>query len=178
MHVDRVNEGLSIELASEDDTARLGRAIAQLAGPGVVIGLVGPLGAGKTRLARAIAEALGVDPAAISSPTFVLIHEYAGDIPIYHVDAYRLRRPGRVSGPGHRRLLGRRWPRPGRMGRPRAQRACPTDAWWIDLTLTGPTSRTARFEPPPAEIGLADDWPDTSRLSDSARRFDSAKSPT
>ena len=58
MHVERVNEGLSIDLASEDDTARLGGAIAELAGPGVVIALVGPLGAGKTRLVRAIAEAL------------------------------------------------------------------------------------------------------------------------
>ena len=42
MHVERVNEGLSIDLASEDDTTRLGCAIAELAEPGVVIGLVGP----------------------------------------------------------------------------------------------------------------------------------------
>ena len=62
-------------------------------GPGLVIGLVGPLGAGKTRLVRAIAEGLGVDPSAIASPTFVLIHEYEGRIPVYHFDAYRLDRP-------------------------------------------------------------------------------------
>ena len=61
--------------------------------PGTVIGLIGPLGAGKTRLTRAIAEALGVDPGAIASPTFVLIHEYEGRIPVYHFDAYRLGGP-------------------------------------------------------------------------------------
>ncbi len=48
----------------------------------MVIGLVGPLGAGKTRLTRA-AEALDVDPTSIASPTFVLIHEYEGRIPVY-----------------------------------------------------------------------------------------------
>src|SRR5438067_13388120 len=90
MEMARTPLGLSIELASEDDTARLGRALADLVEPGTVIGLVGPLGAGKTRLVRAIAEALGVDPTAISSPTFVLIQEYEGRLPIYHFDAYRL----------------------------------------------------------------------------------------
>ena len=56
-----------------------------------MIGLCGPLGAGKTRLVRALAEAAGVDPRLVLSPTFVLIHEYQGRLPIYHFDAYRLR---------------------------------------------------------------------------------------
>jgi len=75
---------------SEPETERLGRALAEIIAPGTVIGLIGPLGAGKTRLARAIAEALGVDPRAIASPTFVLIHEYEGTLPVYHFDVYRL----------------------------------------------------------------------------------------
>lgn len=90
MNIARFGPGLRIELFSEQDTERLGQALADLAAPGTVIGLVGPLGAGKTRLARAIAERLGVDPAAIASPTFVLIHEYEGTIPVFHFDAYRL----------------------------------------------------------------------------------------
>lgn len=88
--------GLTVQLDDESDTDRLGRAVAAvaLAEPGTVIGLVGPLGAGKTRLVRAVAEALGVEPRAVSSPTFVLIHEYEGRIPVFHFDAYRLGGPG------------------------------------------------------------------------------------
>lgn len=76
---------------SEIDTERLGQAIAAVVDPGTTIALIGPLGAGKTRLTRAICEALSVDPAAIASPTFILIHEYEGSMPIYHFDFYRLR---------------------------------------------------------------------------------------
>jgi tRNA threonylcarbamoyladenosine biosynthesis protein TsaE len=155
MHVERVNEGLSIELASEDDTERLGRSIAGLAGPGVVIALAGPLGAGKTRLVRAIAEARGVDPAAISSPTFVLIHEYDGDILIYHVDAYRLEDPAAFLDLGITDYFGGdglglvEWA-------DRVRSVLPAGAWWIHLTLNGPTSRNARFIPPPNEKNLVE----------------------
>src|SRR3954471_4675282 len=92
MRVERVDATtLAIEVESESDTEALGGALAGVVSPGTVIGLVGPLGAGKTRLVRALAEALGVDPGAIASPTFVLIHEYEGQIPVVHCDAYRLR---------------------------------------------------------------------------------------
>src|SRR4051812_25550020 len=69
MIVSKIEHGLSLELFSEQETERLGQALADMAGPGTVVGLVGPLGTGKTRLARAIAERLGVDPTAIASPT-------------------------------------------------------------------------------------------------------------
>lgn len=53
--------------------------------------LIGELGAGKTHLARAIAEGLGIaDSRVVTSPTFVLVQEYAARLPIYHFDAYRL----------------------------------------------------------------------------------------
>src|SRR5690606_23587720 len=93
MRVDREGGALTIGVDSEAETARVGRAIAEAVGPGVVLAMVGPLGAGKTRVARAIAEAMGVDPGAIASPTFVLIHEYEGRLPVYHFDTYRLDDP-------------------------------------------------------------------------------------
>lgn len=93
MIVEPTPTGLRIDVTTEAETEALGRALAEMLGPGTTIGLVGPLGAGKTRLVRAIAEALGVEPGAIASPTFVLIHEYDGRLPIYHFDAYRLADP-------------------------------------------------------------------------------------
>jgi tRNA threonylcarbamoyladenosine biosynthesis protein TsaE len=51
----------------------------------------GTLGVGKTRLVQAVAQALGVPDGAVTSPTFVLINEYRGRLPVYHFDAYRLR---------------------------------------------------------------------------------------
>jgi tRNA threonylcarbamoyladenosine biosynthesis protein TsaE len=72
-------------------TQRLGRSLGSLLFPGAVIALIGPLGAGKTHLVRAVAEGLGLtQPLAVTSPTFVLIQEYLARLPIYHFDAYRL----------------------------------------------------------------------------------------
>ena len=155
MHVTRVKNGLTIDLASEDDTTRLGRAIAQLAQPGVTIGLVGPLGAGKTRLTRAIVESLGVDPAAISSPTFVLINEYLGRIPIYHADVYRLRDSAAFLDLG----IADYWTGEGLVlveWADRVRSLMPEESWWIHLDLTGPTHRTARFQAPPGDTALAE----------------------
>lgn len=91
--VENTAGGLAISLDSEAETRRLGRQLARVARPGTVVGLIGPLGAGKTFLVRAIVEAMGVPTEAIGSPTFVLIHEYEGRMPIYHFDAYRLDGP-------------------------------------------------------------------------------------
>ncbi len=77
--------------ADESATEALGAALAAVLPPGAVVALIGPLGAGKTRLVQAVAAAAGVAPGEVLSPTFVLIHEYRGRLPIYHFDAYRLR---------------------------------------------------------------------------------------
>ena len=77
--------------SSEADTDFLGALLASRCWPGMTVALVGNLGAGKTRLVRAIATGLGVNPLCVGSPTFGLIHEYEGRLPVYHFDAYRLR---------------------------------------------------------------------------------------
>src|SRR5262245_39270234 len=86
-----MTETLTLDLPDPDATTALGRRLAGLLFPGAVIALVGNLGAGKTHLVRAVAEGLGAPGRAVSSPTFVLIQEYRGRLPVYHFDAYRLR---------------------------------------------------------------------------------------
>ncbi len=82
---------LTIDVPDLAGTEAFGRRLGSLLFPGAVVALVGQLGAGKTHLTRAIAEGAGVDnPAAVNSPTFVLIQEYPGRLPVYHFDAYRL----------------------------------------------------------------------------------------
>jgi len=82
-----------IALIAENEAAteRIGAALAEILPEGTTVALCGTLGAGKTRLVKAIAAAGGVDPAEVISPTFVLCREYHGRRKIYHIDAYRIR---------------------------------------------------------------------------------------
>ena len=69
----------------------MGRSLGRVATPGTLLALTGPLGAGKTQLAKGVAEGLGVDPSEVSSPTFTLIQEYRGGrLTLFHIDLYRL----------------------------------------------------------------------------------------
>jgi tRNA threonylcarbamoyladenosine biosynthesis protein TsaE len=87
-----MSESFTFDVADLAGTLAFGRRLAGLLFPGAVVALVGPLGAGKTHLVRAVAEGLGIaDSRVVTSPTFVLIQEYQGRLPIYHFDAYRLR---------------------------------------------------------------------------------------
>ena len=76
---------------SPEDTHRIGRRLGELAQGGDVFLLVGTLGAGKTCLTQGIAWGLGIDYYA-SSPSFVVVKEYKGRLPLYHMDLYRLDR--------------------------------------------------------------------------------------
>jgi len=80
-----------VATSSEEDTRRVAVALAQRLTPGTVLLLHGDLGAGKTAFVRGLAEGLGLDDDPVSSPTFTLVHEYAGGrVPLYHADLYRL----------------------------------------------------------------------------------------
>ena len=71
------------------DTRELGRLLGRSAEPGDVLLLAGDLGAGKTVLSQGVGEALGIiEP--VNSPTFVLMRQYRGRLPLYHYDLYRV----------------------------------------------------------------------------------------
>jgi len=76
--------------SSESDTVSAGRLFAERLSAGDVVLISGPLGAGKTAFVRGMAEGLGASPSEVSSPTFTLIQQYAGRIPVFHADLYRL----------------------------------------------------------------------------------------
>ncbi len=80
---------LELESRRPESTRRLAGRLAEVARPGDVLCLWGDLGAGKTVFAKGFGAGLGIE-ATISSPTFVLMGEYAGRLPLFHIDLYRL----------------------------------------------------------------------------------------
>jgi tRNA threonylcarbamoyladenosine biosynthesis protein TsaE len=80
---------MTIRTGSPDATRALAAALGPLLEPGDVVSLVGDLGAGKTAFAQGLAAGLGVD-GPVTSPTFTIVQEYEGRLPVAHVDVYRL----------------------------------------------------------------------------------------
>lgn len=78
--------------SSAGETQEIGRRIGEAASSACVLALVGPLGAGKTQLAKGVAVGLGIG-GVVNSPTFVLMNEHLGRLRMYHIDAYRLDDP-------------------------------------------------------------------------------------
>lgn len=74
---------------SAEETIQLGKKIGSMLQPGAIIAMEGNLAAGKTTITKGIAESLGIEET-ITSPTFTLISEYEGKMPLYHMDVYRL----------------------------------------------------------------------------------------
>ncbi|HXU86070.1 MAG TPA: tRNA (adenosine(37)-N6)-threonylcarbamoyltransferase complex ATPase subunit type 1 TsaE [Verrucomicrobiae bacterium] len=78
-----------VRTASAAETVALGERLGRVAARGDLICLWGELGAGKTQVAKGIARGLGIADT-VNSPTFILMNEYAGRLPLFHVDLYRL----------------------------------------------------------------------------------------
>jgi tRNA threonylcarbamoyladenosine biosynthesis protein TsaE len=95
---------LELSTRTPEETRKVAAALAELLVPGDVVSLTGDLGAGKTCFVQGAARALGVEDA-VASPTFVLVREYRGDLPVYHVDVYRLDRLQEVIDLGFEDLL-------------------------------------------------------------------------
>ncbi len=75
---------------SPDETKRLGAKLARSLQPQDVLGLIGEIGAGKTTFVQGIAQGLGIPRGAVASPSFVLVREYQGRVPLFHADLFRL----------------------------------------------------------------------------------------
>jgi len=127
----------------ESQTRAFGAALARALPERATVSLCGTLGAGKTRLVQAVARACGVEGSQVVSPTFVLIQEYQGRRPVYHIDAYRVRDEDEFEqlgpeeyfeGPGVTLV---EWA-------DRVERCLPTDRLDVRVEVTGEHSR--RFE--------------------------------
>jgi tRNA threonylcarbamoyladenosine biosynthesis protein TsaE len=82
---------LTVTSNSPEETIALGRTLGRQLRGGEVFAITGPLGSGKTHLIKGIAAGAGAeDPGQVTSPTFVIVNQYAGRLDIYHIDAYRL----------------------------------------------------------------------------------------
>jgi len=80
---------MTIYTKSEQETQELGCRLAKYVRPGMVLALYGDLGSGKTALVRGLAAGMGLK-ARVTSPTFTIVNEYQGEIPLFHFDMYRL----------------------------------------------------------------------------------------
>ena len=83
---------------SPQETQTLGEKLGKTLNSGDVIALIGDLGTGKTCLTQGIARGVGIAPGeVVSSPSYILINEYNGKIPIYHIDLYRLETAAEIA---------------------------------------------------------------------------------
>ena len=130
------------ESTSPDATKALGHGLGESLVGGIVIGLVGPLGAGKTQLVKGVAVGNALkDERAVTSPTFTLIHEYPGKLTLCHLDAYRLASAAELLALGFDELqrvdsaVIVEWA-------DRVPGAMPDEMMWIDIASTGDTDRS------------------------------------
>jgi tRNA threonylcarbamoyladenosine biosynthesis protein TsaE len=90
---------------SPEDTLAIARALGGALRPGDVVALCGDLGAGKTLFCKGVGEALGIPPDRILSPTFTIVTEHPGPVPLTHIDVYRLAGTREAEEIGMRELL-------------------------------------------------------------------------
>lgn len=127
----------------EAGVTALGHRLGSVLAPGDVLALMGPLGAGKSALARAVLYGAGLDPRArVASPTFTLVQEHPARFPVHHADVYRLTHPRDLDEVG---LLERddvatiiEWA-------DRFLEVIPGDALWVELAVIDEGTRAVRL---------------------------------
>jgi tRNA threonylcarbamoyladenosine biosynthesis protein TsaE len=91
---------------SSEETVKIGSRLGRLLSRGDVVALKGDLGSGKTTLVKGMAHGAGVkDAKHVNSPSFVILKEYSGKIPIYHFDVYRLDDPSSMDTVGYKEFF-------------------------------------------------------------------------
>ncbi|KPK38646.1 MAG: hypothetical protein AMJ78_09680 [Omnitrophica WOR_2 bacterium SM23_29] len=136
---------MAIISSSEKETIELGAKVAKRLRAGDLVALSGDLGAGKTTFVKGIAKGLKVkDYKYVNSPSFVLVKEYKGRIPLYHFDVYRLDNLKDIEDIGYEEYLGRKgvvvieWAK-------KMSRILPKRYFDIVLKIKGPEERIIRI---------------------------------
>lgn len=130
---------------SEQETLALAKRFSKVLEPGDVVCLEGELGTGKTRFVKGMASYFGIDPSEVHSPTFTLIHEYSGSLPLYHFDCYRMERAEEALEIGAEEYFYGEgvsvieWPEI-------IKSIIPGHAYWITIEATGPSDRKFTFD--------------------------------
>ena len=137
---------------SVEQTQTLGRRLGAFLQPGDVVALVGQLGAGKTYFVKGIAAGLGVaDDRQVNSPTFVLVNEYSGRVPVHHLDVYRLGEPEELTAIGFDEMCTSggvvivEWA-------DRVREVMPERTVWVEIKVTGAEEREMAFLMNDAEV--------------------------
>ncbi len=138
----------TVESAAPAATARLGERLGRALAAGDVVALTGELGAGKTAFVQGVARGLGVR-GAVRSPSFTIVNEHAGRLPLVHADFYRLEEPGELDEIGFADYLARgavvvvEWA-------DRFPGALPAERLDVRIDIVGPRARRLTFDGPAA----------------------------
>ena len=134
-----MTETLRFRTTSPEDTRRFGRALGASLEAGDFVGLTGTLGSGKTVVVQGAAQGLGYE-GYVTSPTFVLVNEYEGRVPVLHVDLYRIADSRELDDIGYREIFFGdgvslvEWA-------DRAPEMLPSDGLRIEIEIDGPSER-------------------------------------
>jgi len=127
------------------ETQALGKALGSVLAAGDIVCLSGDLGAGKTAFVQGVAAGMGINDY-VTSPTYTLINEYPGRIPLYHMDVYRLGDIDELADLGFEEYLDGsgvvliEWA-------DLIAVALPRDVLWVEIAVTGDETRNIKFVP-------------------------------